>query len=136
MRRTLFPLVSEIRVIFLLITHHHSLFSIHSSCKFIPTIPIILRLDLVLFFFLISYNPSPNIKLHSSYKFLPSLQQLSHCSMLSDSTSLITRTHIPRSRINISLAAILEPVLCNRSAICIPGTVRVFCKQSLSVVAL
>ena len=35
---------------FFLITHQHSLFSIHSSCKFIRTI-LILTLDLVLFFF-------------------------------------------------------------------------------------
>jgi len=43
-------------VLFFLITYHHSLLSIHSSCWFIPTILTILRLGLVLFFFLITYH--------------------------------------------------------------------------------
>ena len=38
-------------VSFFLITYQHSLFSIHSSCKFIRTILIIFRLHLELFFF-------------------------------------------------------------------------------------
>jgi len=50
------------------LTYHHSLFSIHSSCKFIRTILIILRLGLVLFFLITYHNP-----LHSSYKFILSL---------------------------------------------------------------
>ena len=49
-------------VLFFLITYRHSLFSIHSSCRFIPTIRIILRLDMVLLFF---NNLSPLVLFHS-----------------------------------------------------------------------
>ena len=61
-------------VLFFLITYHHSLFSIHSSCRLIPIILIILRLDLVLFFF---NNLSPPasflIQIHSSCRFIPTI---------------------------------------------------------------
>ena len=45
-----FSLTLATLVLFFLITYEHSLFSIHSSCKCIRTILIILRLDLALFF--------------------------------------------------------------------------------------
>ena len=49
-------------VLLFLITYQHFLFSIHSSCRFIPTIRIILRLDMVLLFF---NNLSPLVLFHS-----------------------------------------------------------------------
>jgi len=64
-------------VSFFLITYQHSLFSIHSSSKFIRTILIIFRLHLELFF-LITYHPP----FHSSYRFLPSLLTSALCAVL------------------------------------------------------
>jgi hypothetical protein len=70
-------------------------------------------------FFLITYH-HPLLSIRSSYKIIPSLLTtitlLYVCFYGTSVTSLITRTDIPRSRINISLAAILEPVFCSRSS--------------------
>jgi len=96
-------------VLFFLITYHHSLLSIHFSCKFIRTVLFIIRLGLVLFF--ITYH-HPLLSIHSSCKFIPSLKNVFTrvtvvCCYVTSVTSLITGTDISRSRINISLAAIL-----------------------------
>jgi hypothetical protein len=74
------------------LTYHHSLFSIHSSCKFIRTILIILRLGLVLFFF---NNLSPPasfpIQIHS---FPQNHHHTARCCLLLSHFSYVTHnTH-------------------------------------------